>query len=106
MSDSQEQAIEARLGALLAACGPAPDPTFTARTMALVEADRRFAAARRRAWRRFGIEALAALAAVLVLLALGTASGEQGGWVIGPGLVTALAMFALIASSPAPSARS
>ena len=104
MSDSNEAEIDARLGALLAMDEPAPDPLFTHRVLSLVDADRRLAAARRAAWRRFGVEAAAAAAvgvSVVAMMHFGDAD-----WILTPGLAASLALFAFVGLGQAGTARS
>jgi hypothetical protein len=64
MTMSEDEAIDARLGALFAAPQAAPDEAFVARVERAVLAEKRFAAARAAAWRRFRGEAAASLAVV------------------------------------------
>ncbi|HEX8644193.1 MAG TPA: hypothetical protein VF702_09800 [Allosphingosinicella sp.] len=66
---TDDDRIDARLKALFAARARAPDDLFVARIARAVEADRRLAAARVAAWRRFRGEA-AAGAAVVAAFAL------------------------------------
>ena len=106
MTDSTEENIDARLGALMAEHGPEPDPRFTDRVLALVDADRRLAAARRAAWRRFGVEAAAATALGISALALMHMDGDATGWMVGPGLAASLALFAFVGMGQATAARS
>ena len=67
---TEEERIDARLAALFAEPGAAPDEAFVGRVGRAVLAEQKMAAARRAAWRRFGLEALAsaAIAATFVLL--------------------------------------
>jgi len=102
MTPQPDDAFDARLGALLADPPPAPDPRFTARVLALVEADRRLAGARRAAWRRVAVEALAAAAVAAALLALAQLSGSGATLPAGPALAGMLALFAWLGVGQAP----
>lgn len=64
-----EQAIDARLSALLGGGEPEPDERFVTRVERAVLADQRLQAARRAAWQRFGRD-LAASGAVVLAFAL------------------------------------
>jgi hypothetical protein len=64
MSMSEDEAIDARLSALFVAPEAAPDEAFVARIERAVLAEKRFAAARAAAWRRFRGEAAASVAVV------------------------------------------
>ena len=66
---TDEQAIDAKLAALLGRSDPEPDERFVTRVERAVLADQRLQAARRTAWRRFGGE-LAASGAVVLAFAL------------------------------------
>lgn len=56
--------MDASLAALLALPEAAPDEAFVARVERAVLAEQRMAAVRRRAWRRFAVEALSSAAVV------------------------------------------
>ena len=105
MTDSNEHDVDARLGALLAMDEPAPDPHFAARMLALIDADRRLAAARRAAWKRFAMEAAAAAAiggAVLAMLHLGMDDMDLA---VGPSLAAACSLFAFVGLGHAAASR-
>ena len=106
MSDSNEADIDARLGALLAMDEPAPDPLFTHRVLSLVDADRRLAAARRAAWRRFGVEAAAATAVAVSVVAMMHFGEGDADWILTQGLAASLALFAFVGLGQAGTARS
>ena len=61
---TDEERIDARLAALLAAPAAAPDEAFVARIERVVRAEQQFAAARSRAWRRFAAECAASAAMI------------------------------------------
>lgn len=83
---------DAQLAALLDAV-PAPDPAFSRRVMALVEADAAWARARQAAWRRFGFEAAGVVAVGLAALALAQGAGPVAGVPSGSGLAGALTLL-------------
>jgi len=90
-----ETEIDSRLRALLAPPEEFPDEQFTARVRRGALAEDALRGARRRAWRRFGIELAGTAAVVIAFFALGrgdvAAAGE--GLSLGP----AVAGFALLA---------
>lgn len=61
---TEDQWIDARIDALLAAPEAVPDEAFVARIERAVLAEQRWAAARRRAWGRFAVESLASGAVI------------------------------------------
>ena len=67
---SENERIDARLGALFAASTPQPDEAFVARVERALLAERKLAAARTAAWRRFRGEAAASLAVVTAFASL------------------------------------
>ena len=67
---SEEERIDERLGALFAVAHAARDEAFVARIERAVLAERKLAAARASAWRRFRGEAAASLAVVTVFTLL------------------------------------
>ena len=66
-----EQDIDRRLGELLRAADPPPDPAFADRVLLAARLDRELAAARRRSWRKAAVDCAGALAvgAAFLLLA-------------------------------------
>ena len=88
------------LAALLAAPPLAPDPDFAARVVALVEAEAAWSKARRAAWRRFGGEALGALAVAVGAIAIARVSPAEGMMATGPGLAAALALLSWLVTRP------
>lgn len=67
---TEDEAIDARLGALFATPERAPDEAFVARVERAVLAEKKLAAARAAAWRRFRGEAAASVAVVAVFTLL------------------------------------
>jgi len=57
-----EQDVDVRLGALLRAQQPRPDPEFVDRVLLAISVERQFRVGRRRAWRRALVECGAAIA--------------------------------------------
>ena len=74
----ENQALEARLGALLRNPERAPDEAFIARVERAVLAEERMAAHRRAAWRRLGSEAAAATAIAAAFLIVGRLTPSAG----------------------------
>ena len=68
---SEEEAIDARLGALLRGTDRAPDEAFVARLERALAAERRMEAQRRAAWRRFAAEAAASVAVAAAFILIG-----------------------------------
>jgi hypothetical protein len=81
------------LSALLASPPLEPDPEFAARIAALVEAEARWSAARKAAWRRFAGEAISAAGIAVGAVAVARLAGEPGMMPSGPGLAAALALL-------------
>lgn len=72
--------IDRRLGELLRADVPRPDPAFAERVVAVARIEHQLAAARRRAWSRLAADAAAAVALGLTffLLSQQQAPGPEG----------------------------
>ena len=73
---TDEDRIDAALTAMLATPERAPDDTFIARVERAVLAERKMAAARRAAWRRFAVETIASGAIVAAFYLLWRLSPE------------------------------
>lgn len=91
-----------RLKAFLAAADRSPDEQFIAAVSQRVLVEQQFAAARSRAWRKFGLELLAS-GAVLFMIGAMVVLSEQAGfarqnWALSPGTI-ALLIFALWAAT-------
>ena len=90
---SDEEALDARIGALLRGADRQPDEAFVARVERALAAERRMEARRRAAWRRFGAEAgaSAAVAAAFLLIGrLGPAAQEVDLTNLSPAMAAAL----------------
>jgi hypothetical protein len=104
---SEDDAIDARLGALFAAAETGPDEAFVARIERAVLAERKLAAARAAAWRRFRGEAAASLAVVTVFALLWRMSPADlpvHQLAVGPGAIAALLLFLWFAVELRPAA--
>ena len=91
MTDDQE--LDARLGALLRGPDAPPDAAFVRRIERLVAVEQRIEKARRAAWRRFAAEAAASgavLAAFLLLGRLGADSGADAAGFLSPATAAVL----------------
>lgn len=73
---TDEDRIDAALTAIFAAPGRAPDEAFVARVERAVLAERKMAAARQAAWRRFAVETIASGAIVAAFYLLWRLSPE------------------------------
>ena len=74
---SDEEAIDARLGALLRGDERAPDEIFISRMERALAAERRMEAQRRSAWRRFGVEAAGSAAVAAAFWLTGRISPSE-----------------------------
>ena len=104
---SEDEAIDARLGALFAAPDRTPDEAFVARIERAVLAEKRLAAARAAAWRRFRGEAagsLAVVAAVTLLWRLAPVGLCMVRLAIGPAAAAVLVLFLWFAVELRPAA--
>ena len=90
---TDEEMLDARLGALLREPNSAPDEAFVTRIARQVEVERRREAARRAAWRRFAGEVLgsaAMLAAFALLYRIAPAPPADAVPNLGPAMAAAL----------------
>jgi hypothetical protein len=88
---NEDEAIDARLGALLRGAERSPDEMFVSRVERALAAERRMEGQRRAAWRRFAGEAAASVAVAAAFVLLGRAGPVPD-------------ELELIASSPLPAA--
>lgn len=103
---NDEEAIDARLGALLRGDERAPDAVFISRIERALAAERRMEAQRRSAWRRFGVEAAgsAAVAAAFWLTAR-TSPSELAASSALPAAGLLLVLWMIVAFRPGAAAR-
>lgn len=104
IAKSDDKSRDGALGAVLAEPVFSSDPAFTASVMALVDADRRLAAVRKRAWQSFAVESVAVGAIALALLTLAQLSGTGNVLPSGPALAGVLAILAWLGLSHGPRA--
>jgi hypothetical protein len=99
-----EDEIDSRLRALLAPPDEWPDEIFTRRVVGAIDAEARLAAARRRTWRRFAVDAAGSAAAVGAFLYLGGLEAPTGVIQFGPALAgfVLLGLWVLTALRPGP----
>lgn len=93
---TEDEGIDARLTALLATPEAAPDEVFVAKVERAVLAEKRWAAARRRAWRRFAAECVASgavIAAFYLLWRLAPADLPLGEFPVAPAAAAILVLF-------------
>jgi hypothetical protein len=104
---TDERTIDARLTALLAVPDAAPDEAFVVRIERALLAERRMAAARATAWRRFAIESVASAAIVTafwLLWRLGPAEPGFDEMPIAPSAAAILILFLWFAVELRPAA--
>lgn len=75
---SNDEATDARLGALLRGYERAPDEAFISGVERALAAERRMETQRRSAWRRFGVEAVASVAVAISFLLIGRTARASG----------------------------
>jgi Na+-transporting NADH:ubiquinone oxidoreductase subunit NqrB len=75
---NDEEAMDARLGALLRGADRAPDEAFLMRVERVLAAERQMEVHRRAAWRRFAGEAVASAAVAAAFILLGRSAPAAG----------------------------
>ena len=75
---TEEEDIDARIGAALRGSNRDPDPVFLARVERALLAERRMEAQRRSAWRRFAAEAAATIAVAVAFVVIARAGPAPG----------------------------